>query len=283
MSGREASAHWPADYHPLGREASLVRHLVGSGATALGKANYADQMGEYYTAFFGLSVGLERLSKLILVADYAISSAGKMPEEKEIRKFGHKLIDLAEAVDTIVQKRNLALKYMRPNTRISSRILECLDAFADARRGRYANFASLDDPNLSSEEPIRKWWDEVAEAVLEQYYYGKSSQKRVETNAAIIDSMISPITMVHHTDESGQHMQDIKSASIRTGQNEIVQKYSRYHALTIVRWLSDVLGTIAHIVCHQHNIGGFFGMDEYFYTYTVDDSFLKTRKIWPLK
>jgi len=50
------------EWHALGREAALVRHLVGSGATVLGKANYADQMGEYYTAFFGLSVGLERLS-----------------------------------------------------------------------------------------------------------------------------------------------------------------------------------------------------------------------------
>jgi len=271
------------EWHALGREASLVRHLVGSGATALGKANYADQMGEYYTAFFGLSVGLERLSKLILVADFALDNGGKMPEENEIRKFGHKLIGLAGAVEAIINKRNLSLRYNRPNTKISSRILECLDAFADARRGRYANFASLDEPNLSSEEPIKRWWSEIAEAVLEQYYYGKSSQKRVETNAAIIHSMISPFAMVHLTDESGRHMQDVKSASIRTGQNEIVQKYTRYHALTIVRWLSDVLGEIGHIACYQHNIGGFFGINEYFHTYTVDDKFLKTRKIWPLK
>lgn len=254
------------EWHALGREAALVRHLVGSGATALGKANYADQMGEYYTAFFGLSVGLERLSKLILVADFAIENGGKMPEEREIRKFGHKLIDLANAMDTIISKRDLSLRYNRPNTAISSKILECLDAFADARRGRFANFASLGDPNLSSEEPIKKWWNEVAEAVLKQHYYGKSSQKRVETNAAMIDSMMSPFTMVHHTDESGKHMQDVKSASIRTGQNEIVQKYSRYHVLTIVRWLSNALGEIGHLACYQHNIDGFFGINEYFYT-----------------
>ncbi|MCM4863688.1 hypothetical protein MMS55_29130 [Escherichia coli] len=44
-------------WHALGREASLVTQLIGSGATAIGKANYADKIGEYYTAFFGLSVG----------------------------------------------------------------------------------------------------------------------------------------------------------------------------------------------------------------------------------
>jgi len=271
------------EWHALGREASLVRHLLGAGATALGKANYADQMGEYYNAFFGLSVGLERLAKLILVADYAISHNGSMPEEKVVRKFGHKLLDLADAVDVVSLSSNLNLNYSRPKSPISKNILECLDAFADARRGRYANFASLDDPNLTSEEPIRKWWDTVAEAILQYHYYGRKAQERVEGNANIIDSIISPFSMVLFTDESGSTMQDVKSASIRTGQTEIVQKYGRYYVLTIVRWLSDVLSEIGSIACYQHDIGGFFGINEYFSTFRVDDSFLKSRKIWPLK
>lgn len=271
------------EWHALGREAALVRHLIDSGATALGKANYADQIGEYYTAFFGLSVGFERLAKLILVADYAIANNGQMPKEKEIRKFGHNLLDLSDAVDAIASNRGLDVTYTRPTTEVSKKMLECLDAFADARRGRYANFASLDEPNLSSEEPIGKWWDEVAEAILQQHYYGKSAQRRVEANAEIVDSLMSPISMVRHTDENERLMHDVRSASIRTGQTEIVQKFGRYYALTLARWFSDVLSEIAHIACYQHNAGGFFGINEYFYTYTVDDSFLRTRKIWPLR
>jgi len=271
------------EWHALGREAALVRHLIGSGATALGKANYADQMGEYYTAFFGLSVGLERLAKLILVADYAIDNSGAMPDEKVVRKFGHNLLDLTNIVDTISNKRDLNLNYAKPTTVVSSKILECLDAFADARRGRYANFASLDNPNLSNEEPIGKWWNVVAEEILQQHYYGKPSQKRIEANAKAIDLLMAPMTMVIHTDENRKTMQDVKSASIRTGQTEIVQKYGRYHALTIARWLSNLLSEIAHIACYKHDVGGFFGINEYFYSYTVNDSFLKTRKVWPLR
>ena len=67
------------EWHAISRECALVRHLIGSGVTALGQANYADKRGEYYTAFFGLSVGLERLAKLILVADYAITKAAECP------------------------------------------------------------------------------------------------------------------------------------------------------------------------------------------------------------
>ncbi|ENM5768124.1 hypothetical protein [Vibrio cholerae] len=269
------------EWHALRREAALVRHLIGSGATALGKADYADQIGEYYTAFFGLSVGLERLVKLILVADYAISN-GKMPEEKVVRKFGHKLIDLVDAAGTICSRHNLNLSYKRPDTEVSQKILECLDAFADARRGRYANFASLDEPNLSNEEPIGKWWDQVAEAILQQHYHGKVAQKRVVSNADVVDFLMSPVSIVRFTDENGNPMHDVRTASIRTGQTKIVQKYGRYHALTIVRWLSELLARIGEVACCQHNIGGFFGIDEHFYTYTIDDHFLKTRKIWPL-
>jgi hypothetical protein len=77
----------------------------------LGRANYADKKGEYYTAFFGLSVGLERLIKLVLVADYAISNNGQMPDERIVRKFGHRLVELTKAADMVAQKHRMKLAY----------------------------------------------------------------------------------------------------------------------------------------------------------------------------
>jgi hypothetical protein len=270
------------EWHALGREAALVRHLVGSGVTALGRANYADKIGEYYNAFFGLSVGMERLAKLILVADHAISHNGRMPEERVIRQFGHKLVNMANAADEVAQKHKLPLSYPRPITAISARIMECLDGFADAGRGRYANFAVLGDPNLGQEEPIRKWWDEVAELILKEHYYGKQAQERVEARAKAADVIMSPFTMVNFTNETGEPMQDVLSSSIRTGQTGIVQQYGRFYTLTVVRWLAEVFSRLSSLACYTHNVDGFFGVWEYFQTYTVDDSFLKTRKIWPL-
>ena len=114
------------EWHAIGREAALVRHLVGSGATALGRANYADNIGEYYTAFFGLSVGVERLAKLILVADYAISNGGQMPGQAVVRKFGHKLVELTDAADPVAEKHKLTLIFPRPTDAIGAKIVECL-------------------------------------------------------------------------------------------------------------------------------------------------------------
>jgi hypothetical protein len=81
----------------------------------LGRASYADKFGEYYTAFFGLSVGLERLCKLALVADHAISHNGQMPDERVVRRFGHKLVDLMDAVAGVAHERKLTLKYLVPS------------------------------------------------------------------------------------------------------------------------------------------------------------------------
>src|SRR5690606_34158429 len=121
---------------------------------------------------------------------------------------------------------------------ISQKIVECLDAFADAGRGRYANFAALGDPNLGQDEPIGKWWGEVAELILKEHYYGKAAQKRVEGRASVVNAVMSPVSMVLYFSETGDTMQDVLTASIRTGQTELVKRYGRYYTLTVVRWLS---------------------------------------------
>lgn len=270
------------EWHYIGRESALVRHLIGSGVTALGRANYADQKGEYYTAFFGLSVGMERLAKLILVADYAIANSGLMPPAQVVRKYGHKLPKLLDEAEKVSSRLGLKVRYARPATAISTKALEALDAFADASRGRYANFAALGDPNLSQHEPIKKWWGDVAELILKEHYFGKPIQRRIEGRASAVDAVLSPVSMVLFVDETGAPIRDVLTASIRTGQTEIVQRFGRYYVLTVVRWLSDVYSEIARAACYSHKIDAFFGSWEHFDTYTVPDDFLKTRKIWPL-
>ncbi len=280
--GHERNPLKNPDWYSIGREIALVRHLIGSGVTALGHANYADQVGQYYIAFFNLSIGLERLAKLVLVADYAISNGGKMPEQKIVRQFGHRLGELFGLASGIAEKHLLKLHYNNPVNAISQKITKILDSFADARRGRYANFASLGDPSLGKEEPIGKWWNSVAELILKHHYYGSETQHRVEAKARLVDSQFSSIAIVLHTNENGDMMRDILSASIRSGQTEVVQKYGRYYTLLLVRWLSDVFCEISKAACYKSGCDAFFGAWECVQSYVIEDSFLKRRKVWPL-
>jgi hypothetical protein len=271
------------EWRALMRESSLVRHLIGSGATALGKANYADKRGEYYPAFFGLSVGLERLAKLILVTDYALSNHGHLPQQEVVRQFGHRLFDLMDKAEAVEKTHSVQLKFTRPQFEISKQIIECLDSFADASRGRYANFAALGDPNLGDEfEPIRRWWTVVAESILREHFYGKPVQKRIEVDALMVESILSGHAFVLHINETGEAMKEVAASARRTGQTKLVQKFGRYYTLTIVRWLSDLFSELSVIACGTNKIDAFFGHNEFFNTYKVEDSLLKNRTIWPL-
>lgn len=270
------------EWHFIRQEAMLVRHLIGAGATAIGQANYANKKGEYYRAFFELSVGMERLAKLILVVDYALTHAGKLPDEKHVRQFGHDLKSLFAAVEQVCTARALKLDYPRPTDAVATAIIVNLDAFADAKRGRYANFGALANPQTAQHEPVAKWWNEVAEAILQDRYYGKPVQQKVEGNARAIGMWLGPVSMVQHTTETREELNDLEIASRRTGQTEIVQKWTRFHALTIARWLSDVYRELAEHAVYQKNHDAFFGSWEFFDTYRVDNDFMKSRKTWPL-
>lgn len=270
------------EWQAIGREAALVSQLIGAGVTSLGRANYADRFGEYYTAFFGLSIGFERLAKLVLVADHVMEH-GKMPKENVIRKYGHQLVTLIKDVDSVSVRHSLSLQYGFPDNPISRAILDSLDAFADAKRGRYANFASLGDPVFGKEEPVQKWWHSVAELILQKHYYGTATHRKAEARAELFHRIMSKDSIVLHNSESGDPLRDVFSASAHTGRVMHVQRYGRFYTLLIARWLSNVFNEMAQKATYAHQCNAFFGAWEHFQTYTVETSFLKSRKIWPLK
>lgn len=108
-------------------------------------------------------------------------------------------------------------------------------------------------------------------------------QRKVEHHAKITDALTANYVYVMYTDESGKPMNDMYSASVRSGQNSVVQQYGRFYSLLVIRWLSELFSILASTACHAYKNDAFFGISEYFETYTVSDDFLKNRKVWPLK
>lgn len=271
------------EWKALHREASLVSQIIGSGATALSRASYGSGFGEYYTAFFGLSIGIERLAKLILVADYALDNAGALPGQSVVRQYGHKLKDLIAKVDEIATKRDIAVPYLLPTDSICAAVVDCLDAFSDASKGRYANFEAIGNPAFDpANEPVTKWWTEVVEPILDKHYRGKRAEDGVKQRAAIINAMIGDFTSLILTNETGAVMSDLTTASERTGQTKWAQKYGRFYTLSVVRWLAHIFGEMTHMAGYQPGLDSLFGHYEFFQTYNVDNKFLLTRKVWPL-
>ncbi len=98
----------------------------------------------------------------------------------------------------------------------------------------------------------------------------------------MIGALLEGIAVIHHTTETREPINNSEFASIRTGQTKLVQKWTRYHALTVARWLADVYGELSQHAVYRQGIDAFFGSWEFFDTYRVGGEFLKTGKIWPL-
>src|ERR1700730_244824 len=128
-----------SEWHALGREAELAAEQIALGVTTLGKANHA-QSGLYTQAFFGLSIGLERLAKLILVADHMLSHSGLFPNDDQLKKIGHDISELFDRCEAISTKQRAGKDYSdRPCNPTHQGIVITLTEF-----GRLSRYYNLD-------------------------------------------------------------------------------------------------------------------------------------------
>lgn len=269
-----------AQKQAIGRESALCCNLIGIGVTNLGRADYTN-MGHYYTAFFCLTVGLERMAKLALVADYAIEKRA-MPSPSYLKNYGHELDVLFEKCRDLIEKYRFALTYPYPNNQICEKIIKCLDNFAAASKGRYANFTELYNTTLYEWEPVRQWWNEVAKLIVKKHFYDTRKEKVDKDFARKSEQSMTPATVCLST-EDGTKLYDIGSAVYRKKQAETIQRYGRFYTLNIVRWLAEFLCNIAKIAANEHQIKAFWGLEEYYQgNYILPDAFLKRRKTWPI-
>ena len=72
-------------------EGSLSGYAIGEGLECLRKANIYEK-GMYYQAFFSLSIGIERLLKLIIIYEYRENHTGEFPDNNYIKNKGHKIV-----------------------------------------------------------------------------------------------------------------------------------------------------------------------------------------------
>jgi len=270
------------NWQAMARECKLTRQLLGSGVSALGKADYANGKGNYYVSFFGLSIGIERFAKLILTADHIVEYKGQLPAKNKIRKFGHDIDDLLKAVEGIQNSRSLKTDHKKPDHQIANNIIDCLDSFADAKRGRYSNFEELSNPNFDEEsEPIKKWWELVSNPILKKHFEGTEKEKTAHKNSEMMSTLLGDKSFVLYTHESGELITDIGKASLRTGENKVIQTFGRFYVLEIIRWLAEVFNALTHTRGYEKDLSVLFCHYEHFSEFRDEDARLKSKKVWP--
>jgi len=261
------------------REAQLAAEQAAYGVTVLGRANHA-QPGLYTQAFFALSIGLERMGKLIFLADHAISNGGVFPKDKELRKFCHNLSSLlskCEEIGTIISQDQ---DYMaRPNDPIHRGIEEVLSLFATNLR--YYNLNHLTGVDRGQEDPVALWWKKVATPIFDRHY-SERQRKKDDAIAVNMESRIGETSSVFHTAENGNPIRDINSLFKRVGVTSIVQKYGRQYTMQIIRWLASIIFELSHLGGYKKQTQVLFGLHEPFIIFRQKDNYFRNRKTWSI-
>ena len=102
-------------------------------------------------------------------------------------------------------------------------------------------------------------------------------KKKIETNAEVIDILLSLNTLIIHSSESRKEINTVREASIQTGKNNAVSKYRQLYLLQIIRYWVEILIELQYIASNinKNDIPYFTEIFTIFYN---EDSYFLTRK-----
>lgn len=273
----EFSDRWNA----FAREAGIAGHSISSGLEALRKADYTDK-GLYSHAFFGLSIGLERLLKLIVLIDYAVLNAGTYPEAEYLKQLGHDIERLhSEARRVHDRLPDREGRYDFPPGGLEDDILAFLARFAKSTR--YYNLDCIAGRSSAAQfvDPVAQWSTKIGNQILERHYQ-PTRRARDDANAILLQKSLGQIMLVRHTAEDGSALNSVQTAFRRGAENRVLQKYGTFYCVKIVRFAYMILYDLEH-EAHASGLSDVPFLHELFFPFSNDDAYLKSRKTFPVR
>ena len=172
------------------QEGHLFRSCLTHGLTALRNSTMGAK-GLYYTAFFQLSIGFERLMKAIFILDHMAKNGLATPTGKQLRDHSHDLISLLASLKSMsVSGADHSLDAIAQSS-VTYEILHFLSEFA--KHARYYNLDSL-TLSQSGSDPLANWHVIVARILREDV--PDKRKQRIDQTAQAIASAISGSTSV---------------------------------------------------------------------------------------
>ncbi|WP_312282584.1 hypothetical protein [Pseudescherichia sp.] len=152
-------------------ESYLASSSLGGGLTALGKCRYHDR-GSFYSSFFQLSIGLERLFKIIFIINHMVENDLDKPDYKTLKKFSHNISDIhkhcAAYGSKFLPNFNWELNWQQ------NLIITLLSEFAEA--SRYYNMDKMVKGKKETNDPLPQW-NEVINSCFRKHISEKKKQK----------------------------------------------------------------------------------------------------------
>ena len=151
------TSSWPRSFLLLQQEAILAKSSMLSGFEFMIKGGFDDvYKGHYYTSFFQLSIGIERMLKLVIISDHMYKNDYQPPDIKTIKSYGHDLLALYQKAKEISEAYSNSIFPVLDDDSIHKNILVFMNDFA-AATGRYHNISNI--AQVINPDPLTQWWN----------------------------------------------------------------------------------------------------------------------------
>ncbi|MFD4120768.1 hypothetical protein ACFWQD_05600 [Alcaligenes faecalis] len=266
----------------LAQEAHLTKNTILSGFDLLLKANFfQDRDGYFYSSFFNISIGIERLLKLAVITHYMLTNSYSTPTIKQLKnQFGHdvKILygECMKLMPTYHSKRT-----KQPSLEAGDQAL--IDFFTEyAMNSRYFNLNEVCEERMDR-SPLDKWL-EIARSVYEQHTPYQVRHKCAMDLMYSMDRTGRPNDFTPYLDESGHPMMVFDCLY----RQYVIQKSSPlviWRLVEILRPIHLLLEAMAHKASEYEKSQGKSIMiiphyEDFFYFLLADKAAIKRRKRW---
>lgn len=250
-------------------ECTLAGSAIAQGLTLMRKSNFITT-GYGLQAFFMITIGLERLLKLILIYDFRRNNNNQFPNKGYLKKFSRNISDLFEKALEIADYNELHdLKSEVQKDPIYKQIIEFLSRFA--KYARYNNLDQLEGNACQEIVPLDDWDEVINQEILQRHFKASPQHKKA---IAEIGSKISDLLLVNIKANGGKQISSTQSLFNEGISIEAKQKYSVFYVYKIVHFLSKSLECLD--LYHDPYI------KEYFQLFSYPPQTMKGKKSWDI-
>lgn len=254
----------------LSRESALASLSLSNGLELIRKYDFVKH-GYATQAFFMLSIGLERLLKLIVIYNYRRLNQNVFPENAVLKKAGHnikKLLNEAKKIAYDLGKSDL-FETLESDP-IYTLIVDFLTDFA--HKARYYNLDILTGNENSTDEPLRYWEKEINSLIVERHYI-ENPRKREAIKE--LTARLEDITIVAFNNERGDDISSMQQFYLEGMTVETKQKYSMLYCYNLIRFPATLIWYLDKEYCPF--------ISEYFSDFRItDEKYILSRKTWGL-
>jgi hypothetical protein len=270
---------FPPEWHLIHQESSLVSSCIYQGLTDLRKANI-DNRGLFYTAFYNLAIGLERLIKLTLIIDHMQSNNLSCPTSDDIRRLGHDLVGLLKECQRRASSINIFCDLAFSSSAMKLEIIHLLNDYSKGLR--YYNLDTLTGRS-NSRDPLSIWNSIVMKIYNDEVPANKRNKTALQAQF-FADTLRDTSLVIYHDLE--QNSLDVDGVVMLPMMIEAAAPYAVCHIIEIVQEINKVqfaVADLAHEECAKQGLETSVVpfVHEHYFMLGADRKRNLKRKRWP--